>query len=68
MGGAPPGALPGGKEQALPAYNYDLVIIGAGSGNMLPAEELTGWRVATGCSAGSTRCTSGPSPSGWRAA
>jgi mycothione reductase len=26
--------------------NYDLVIVGAGSGNMLPAEEFAGWRVA----------------------
>jgi mycothione reductase len=25
---------------------YDLVIVGAGSGNMLPTEELAGWRVA----------------------
>ena len=27
-------------------HNYDLVIVGAGSGNMLPAEELAGWRIA----------------------
>jgi mycothione reductase len=25
---------------------YDLVIVGAGSGNMLPTEELAGWRIA----------------------
>ena len=25
---------------------YDLVIVGAGSGNMLPSEELAGWRIA----------------------
>ena len=27
-------------------YNYDLVIVGAGSGNMLPTKELAGWRTA----------------------
>ncbi len=27
-------------------YDYDLVIVGAGSGNMLPAEAYQGWRVA----------------------
>src|SRR6202167_1992345 len=27
-------------------YHYDLVIVGAGSGNMLPTEEFKGWRVA----------------------
>jgi mycothione reductase len=26
--------------------SYDLVIVGAGSGNMLPAKELEGWRIA----------------------
>lgn len=26
--------------------DYDLVIMGAGSGNMLPTEELAGWRIA----------------------
>ncbi len=26
--------------------HYDLVIVGAGSGNMLPGEELAGWRIA----------------------
>jgi mycothione reductase len=25
---------------------YDLVIVGAGSGNMLPTKELAGWRIA----------------------
>jgi mycothione reductase len=25
---------------------YDLVIVGAGSGNMLPGEEFAGWRIA----------------------
>ena len=24
---------------------YDLVIVGAGSGNMLPTKELAGWRI-----------------------
>jgi mycothione reductase len=27
-------------------HGYDLVIVGAGSGNMLPAGELAGWRIA----------------------
>jgi mycothione reductase len=30
----------------VPGYSYDLVIVGAGSGNMLPAKELDGWRIA----------------------
>jgi mycothione reductase len=31
---------------AMAALSYDLVIVGAGSGNMLPAEEFAGWRIA----------------------
>jgi len=27
-------------------HSYDLVIVGAGSGNMLPAKEFVGWRIA----------------------
>jgi mycothione reductase len=27
-------------------HSYDLVLVGAGSGNMLPTEELAGWRIA----------------------
>jgi mycothione reductase len=27
-------------------HSYDLVIVGAGSGNMLPANEFAGWRIA----------------------
>jgi mycothione reductase len=27
-------------------HSYDLVIVGAGSGNMLPAKEFAGWRIA----------------------
>jgi mycothione reductase len=27
-------------------HSYDLVIVGAGSGNMLPTRELAGWRIA----------------------
>jgi mycothione reductase len=27
-------------------HSYDLVIVGAGSGNMLPAKEFDGWRIA----------------------
>ena len=30
----------------MAVHNYDLVIVGAGSGNMLPVEEFAGWRVA----------------------
>jgi hypothetical protein len=30
----------------MSARNYDLVIVGAGSGNMLPTEEFAGWRIA----------------------
>ena len=30
----------------MAGYSYDLVIVGAGSGNMLPAKEFDGWRVA----------------------
>lgn len=31
---------------SLTTRTYDLVIVGAGSGNMLPTEELAGWRIA----------------------
>src|SRR5580698_11406438 len=31
---------------AVAAYNYDLVIVGAGSGNMVLTDEFTGWRIA----------------------
>ena len=30
----------------MTVHHYDLVIVGAGSGNMLPTEEFAGWRVA----------------------
>ena len=30
----------------MAAYNYDLVIVGAGSGNMVLTDEFTGWRIA----------------------
>ncbi|HEX9033176.1 MAG TPA: mycothione reductase [Streptosporangiaceae bacterium] len=30
----------------MAASSYDLVIVGAGSGNMLPTAELAGWRIA----------------------
>jgi mycothione reductase len=30
----------------MPDGSYDLVIVGAGSGNMLPSKELEGWRIA----------------------
>jgi mycothione reductase len=35
-----------GKEQIVSTYTYDLVIVGAGTGNMLPAKEFDGWRIA----------------------
>jgi len=28
------------------ADSYDLVIVGAGSGNTLPADQFAGWRIA----------------------
>jgi mycothione reductase len=34
------------KGVVVAAFDYDLVIVGAGSGNMLPAAELKHWRVA----------------------
>jgi mycothione reductase len=34
------------KGVVVGAFDYDLVIVGAGSGNMLPAAELKHWRVA----------------------
>ena len=30
----------------MAVHSYDLVIVGAGSGNMLPVEKFAGWRVA----------------------
>jgi mycothione reductase len=30
----------------MAALSYDLVIVGADSGNMLPADEFAGWRIA----------------------
>jgi len=37
-----------GREgsKGVAVHSYDLVIVGAGSGNMLPAKELDGWRIA----------------------
>jgi mycothione reductase len=35
-----------GEGAGLAIHSYDLVIVGAGSGNMLPAEEFAGWRIA----------------------
>jgi len=35
-----------GREHGVAGERYDLVIVGAGSGNMLPARELAGWRIA----------------------
>jgi mycothione reductase len=34
------------KGHGVPGHGYDLVIVGAGSGNMVPAEEFAGWRIA----------------------
>jgi mycothione reductase len=36
---------PGGKASGA-AHSYDLVIVGAGSGNTLPADQFGGWRIA----------------------
>jgi mycothione reductase len=30
----------------MKSHNYDLVIVGAGSGNTLPADQFAGWRIA----------------------
>ena len=30
----------------MTALTYDLVIVGAGTGNALPTDEFTGWRIA----------------------
>jgi mycothione reductase len=35
-----------GREHGVGRHSYDLVIVGAGSGNMLPARELADWRIA----------------------
>ena len=35
-----------GREHGVAGYSYDLVIVGGGSGNMLPARELADWRIA----------------------
>src|SRR6202167_3440154 len=42
------GASGGPREgrRAVAADNYDLVIVGAGSGNTLPADQFAGWRIA----------------------
>ncbi len=34
------------KERDVTALTYDLVIVGAGTGNALPTEEFAGWRIA----------------------
>src|SRR5450755_2174204 len=33
-------------RQVMAAHSYDLVIVGAGSGNTLPAGQFAGWRIA----------------------
>ena len=35
-----------GREHGVAVHGYDLVIVGAGSGNMLLTKELADWRVA----------------------
>src|ERR1700691_6485823 len=42
------GASGGPREgrRAVAAHRYDLVIVGAGSGNTLPADQFAGWRIA----------------------
>jgi mycothione reductase len=44
--GHPLGRLIWGKERIVSTYTYDLVIVGAGTGNMLPTERFDGWRIA----------------------
>jgi len=41
-----PTVTAGQGSTAIDAYRYDLVIVGAGSGNALLASELAGWRIA----------------------
>src|SRR5215469_5531697 len=36
----------GRRESIMAENSYDLVIVGAGSGNMLPAKEFADWRIA----------------------
>src|ERR1700756_2807854 len=43
---AAPGTRRGKKREAMATHKYDLVIVGAGSGNMLPAPEFADWRIA----------------------
>src|SRR6266567_1478701 len=35
-----------GYEQVMASHSYDMVIVGAGSGNMLPAGQFAGWKIA----------------------
>src|SRR6516165_8822482 len=35
-----------GREHSVAAHSYDLVIVGAGSGNALPTREFANWRIA----------------------
>ena len=42
----PRGHLAARKERTVAERSYDLVIIGAGSGNMLPARDFAEWRIA----------------------
>ena len=32
------------RERGMATHSYDLVIVGAGSGHILPGEEFAGWR------------------------
>jgi len=40
--------VPREPEESIPmsAYDYDLIIVGAGSGNMLPDDSMDDWRIA----------------------
>jgi mycothione reductase len=44
--GFPAVPMMAGKGARVDGHGYDLVIVGAGSGNMLPAKEFGGWRIA----------------------
>jgi hypothetical protein len=49
LAAARPGGRPrraSGRDQDVTAHSYDLVIVGAGSGNVQPAKEFAGWRIA----------------------
>jgi mycothione reductase len=38
--------MAGRKGRIVAEHSYDLVIVGAGSGNMLPTKDFAEWRIA----------------------